>query len=115
MTVRKQVEVRSRIWITRKGQPYLGGGRVELLERIGETGSISEAARQLRISYKKAWEMVEAMNALAPRPLVERSTGGRGGGGTALTAHGRRAVVTFRKLDERCKTYVDGLLNEIDL
>ena len=115
MTVRKQVEVRSRIWITRKGQPYLGGGRVELLERIGETGSISEAARQLRISYKKAWEMVEAMNALAPRPLVERSTGGRRGGGTALTAHGRRAVVTFRKLDERCKTYVDGLLNEIDL
>ncbi|MBK6628235.1 MAG: LysR family transcriptional regulator [Flavobacteriales bacterium] len=115
MSIHKQVEVRSRIWITRKGRSYLGSGRVELLERIGETGSISEAARQLRISYKKAWEMVEAMNALAPRPLVERSTGGRGGGGTSLTAQGRRAVQGFRDLDERCKAYVDGLLHEIDL
>lgn len=110
-----RTEVRSRIWITREGRPYLGIGRVDLLARIGDTGSISEAARQLGISYKKAWEMVEAMNALAPRPLVERSAGGRGGGGTRLTAQGRRAVAAFREIDARCKAYADRLMNGIDL
>lgn len=109
----KRVQVRSRVWFTRDGEPFLGGGRVDLLERIGETGSISEAARRQRISYKKAWEMIEAMNRLSQKPLVERSAGGRGGGGTVLTAYGRRMVEVFRTIDERCKKYVDGLFDQI--
>ncbi len=112
---RKLTEVRSRIWITRGGRPFLGSGRVALLERIGATGSISEAARQLRISYKKAWGMVEAMNRVAARPLVQRSTGGRGGGGTVLTEHGRRAAAAFRDLDGRLRDRLGEWSSGLDL
>ncbi|WP_147073343.1 winged helix-turn-helix domain-containing protein, partial [Sulfuriferula plumbiphila] len=60
-----------------------GKGRIELLEKIGELGSISAAAKALGLSYKAAWEAVEAMNNLSEAPLVERVAGGRHGGGTA--------------------------------
>ena len=60
---------------------FLGDKRVRLLEAIEAHGSISQAAKQVPLSYKAAWDAVDAMNNLADRPLVERSTGGRAGGG----------------------------------
>ena len=74
-------------------------GRIELLERIAETGSISAAARVQGLSYKAAWEAVEAMNNLSALPLVERTAGGRKGGGTHLTARGREVVAAFRRME----------------
>lgn len=74
-------------------------GRVELLERIAETGSISAAARAQGLSYKAAWEAVETMNNLSALPLVERMAGGRKGGGTQLTARGREVVAAFRRME----------------
>ncbi len=74
-------------------------GRVELLERIAETGSISAAARAQGLSYKAAWEAVETMNNLSALPLVERTAGGREGGGTQLTARGREVVAAFRRME----------------
>ncbi len=77
-----------------------GKGRIELLEEIAATGSIAAAAKALGLSYKAAWEAVEAMNNLSRTPLVERAAGGRHGGGTALTARGREAVAAFRRMEE---------------
>ncbi|MEZ5579956.1 MAG: LysR family transcriptional regulator [Candidatus Competibacteraceae bacterium] len=71
--------------MNREGCGYLGAGRVELLEHIDECGSIARAAKRMGMSYKTAWDAVEAMNNLADRPLVVRATGGKGGGGTQLT------------------------------
>ena len=62
--------------------PVLGDVRIRLLEAIAETGSISKAAPLVPLSYKGAWDAVDAMNNLAEQPLVARSTGGRQGGGT---------------------------------
>lgn len=73
--------------------------RVALLERVAELGSITAAAQALGISYKGAWEAIEALNNLSERPLVERSIGGRGGGGTRLTAHGKRVLGMLREMD----------------
>lgn len=94
------------LWLNRTGHGYLGTGRVELLERIGETGSISQAAKQMGMSYKAAWEAVDAMNNLADRPLVERSTGGRGGGGTILTDHGRQVIAGYRLMEAEYRRFL---------
>ena len=72
----------------------------ELLERIDASGSISSAASAMGMSYKAAWQAVEAMNNLSEQPVVERQTGGKHGGGTRLTTYGRRLVVAYRGLEK---------------
>lgn len=86
-----------------------GKGRIELLEKIGELGSISAAAKALGLSYKAAWEAVEAMNNLSEAPLVERVAGGRHGGGTALTAFGLQALSVFRRLEGQYREFLAAL------
>ncbi|BBI99384.1 ModE family transcriptional regulator [Ferrigenium kumadai] len=73
---------------------------LELLERIDATGSISAASNAMGMSYKTAWEAVEAINNLSEHPLVERKTGGQKGGGTTLTVYGRRVVGAYRRLEQ---------------
>jgi molybdate transport system regulatory protein len=86
---------------------YLGDTRVRLLEAIAEHGSISQAAKQVPLSYKAAWDAVDAMNNLAEQPLVERSTGGKAGGGTRLTEHGRRVVALYRAMQAESQRGLD--------
>lgn len=90
--------VAGRLWLEKDGQTWLAWGRVVLLERIRDSGSILAAARSMNMSYRHAWELVEELNRLAPAPLVEREKGGKGGGGTRLTPEGEQAVATFWKL-----------------
>ena len=71
---------RGRIWLEKDGELYLGLGRLMLLENIDRLGSIAAAARAMRLGYRNAWLWIEAMNRLAPAPLVEKTTGGPGGG-----------------------------------
>ena len=88
-----------RLWIEKGADGFLGRGRVELLAAIAEHGSISGAARAIGLSYKAAWDRVDAMNNLADAPLVVREAGGRRGGGTRLTEEGRRVIEVFRILE----------------
>lgn len=92
--------------------PFLGGTRVRLLEAIDAHGSISQAAKHVPMSYKAAWDAVDAMNNLADQPLVERSTGGRAGGGTLLTEHGRRVVALYRAVEAEYQTALDRLATQ---
>ncbi|RFC64343.1 LysR family transcriptional regulator [Fulvimarina endophytica] len=78
----------------------LGPGKADLLERIGETGSISAAGRAMGMSYKRAWLLVEEMNQAFREPLVASSRGGRKGGGASLTASGETVLAHYRKLEE---------------
>ncbi len=88
----------------------LGGReRIELLARIGESGSIASAARQVGMSYKGAWEAVEAMNNLAGEPLVLRAAGGRNGGGTQLTARAHRLVEVYRAMETAHQQFIRQL------
>lgn len=104
----RNYRVTGRLWIERGGETYLSWGRVVLLERIREHGSISAAARSMKMGYRHAWDLVEEMNRMAPRPLVERATGGAHGGGTRLTAAGERAVERFWKLVEDFRRFLSG-------
>jgi molybdate transport system regulatory protein len=88
---------RGRIWIDGTDGTFLGYGRVVLLERIQEYGSITRAAKSMEMSYRHAWDLVDSMNKQAKRPFVELATGGKGGGGARVTEEGKRAIRLFRK------------------
>ena len=77
----------------------IGPGKVDLLEAIDAAGSIAAAGRRLSMSYKRAWTLVEELNAAFAGPVVERSAGGRAGGGAALTALGREVVLRYRRVE----------------
>ncbi len=78
----------------------LGPGKLALIEAIGETGSISAAARSLGMSYRRAWLLVDAVNRSFREPLVATATGGRGGGGAQVTAAGRQALEQYRRIED---------------
>lgn len=88
---------------------FLGDTRIRLLEAIEQHGSISQAAKHVPLSYKAAWDAVDAMNNLADQPLVERSTGGKHGGGTVLTEQGRKVVGLYRAVEAEYQQALDRL------
>ena len=102
--------VRGRVWLEKDGELYMGGGREMLLERIDKFGSIAAAARSMKLGYRNAWLWVEAANRLAPSPLVEKVTGGPGGGHARLTAEGRKTVKRYQKL----RAEFERFLNKVD-
>ena len=96
----------SRIWIETADGPYLGAGRIMLLKNIKRYGSMLKAAKALKMSYRQAWQLVEDMNRMSEQPLVERVTGGKGGGGTKLTAAGENAIDVFQRLEKRVNDFL---------
>ncbi len=78
-----------------------------LLERIREHGSITKAARSMEMSYKHAWDLIDAVNRQAKDPLVITSKGGKGGGGTRLTKAGEEAVAAFWELQKRFRLFLE--------
>lgn len=94
-------------------QRFAGHGRIELLRRIGETGSISRAAKAMGMSYKQAWDAVDAMNNLTEHPLVRRQAGGRHGGGTELTDAGRRLIHVFEAAEREHRRFLTRLSQSI--
>ncbi|WP_134679602.1 winged helix-turn-helix domain-containing protein [Paracoccus ravus] len=92
-----------------------GRGKADLLQAISETGSISAAGRRLEMSYRRAWALVEEMNAHFRSPLVESSRGGAKGGGAALTELGAAVLADYRKLEDmlRAAPELDRLRNAL--
>ena len=79
-----------------------GPGKADLLEGIRDTGSIAAAGRRMRMSYKRAWQLVEELNRVFDTPLVEASKGGPGGGGATLTRAGADALARYRRMHAAC-------------
>ncbi len=93
------LELGGSVWFQAGAQTLGGASRIGLLAAIGETGSITSAAKAVGMSYKGAWDAVDTMNNLAGEPLVVRSTGGKGGGGTTLTPRAVKLIDTFRAVE----------------
>ncbi len=87
----------------------IGAERIRLLEAIAEQGSISSAARALGLSYKGAWDAVQALNNLFARPLVAAQTGGRAGGAASVTDAGRAVLIAYRKIETDLAKVVEQL------
>ncbi len=104
-----------RIWIENNGETFLGFGRVVLLERIREHGSISKAASSMEMSYRHAWDLIDSVNRQAGKPLVTTSRGGKGGGGAQLTKAGERAIKDFANLHQRLATFLEEETEKLSL
>jgi molybdate transport system regulatory protein len=92
---------------------FLGDTRIRLLEAIERHGSISQAAKAVPLSYKAAWDAVDAMNNLADTALVERSVGGKHGGGTSLTDYGRKVIAMYRAVEQEYQAALDRLASRL--
>lgn len=86
----------------------LGPGKANLLEGVARTGSIAAAGRELGMSYKRAWELIDTMNACFRTPLVTAAKGGRTGGGAILTPLGARVLAAYRRIQVRATRSVSA-------
>ena len=91
--------IRFRLRVTRGADIAVGPGKIDLLEAIAKTGSITAAARTLGMSYRRAWLLVDTMNRCFRAPVVEAEVGGKRGGGARLTAPGAEAVRRYRRIE----------------
>ena len=89
-----------------KRRPAMGPGKAELVERIAQTGSISAAARAMGMSYRRAWQLVEALNRDFREPVVLTAIGGKRGGGAQVTSFGARLVAQFRKMERKASAAI---------
>ena len=105
----RAIELHGSVWLTVDGERFGGEQRIALLARIAECGSITQAAKAIGMSYKAAWDAIDAMNNLAGEPLVERVAGGKGGGGSRLTRRGEQLVENFRLIEREHLRFVEQL------
>lgn len=101
------VKLKSKLWIEINGVKCFGPGPCTLLEYIDETGSISQAAKKMKMSYKKAWEIVNRLNEVTEHPLVSTNTGGEHGGGSFVSEKGKEIMRNYLQLQERLQQFLE--------
>ncbi len=106
-TAKPKLGFQGRIWIDGPEGTFIGYGRVVLLERIMEHGSITRAAKSMQMAYRHAWDLVDSMNRQAREPFVELSTGGKGGGGARVTDAGKKAIRLFRRFRDDLQSFLN--------
>jgi molybdate transport system regulatory protein len=109
--MKRTLNAHGRVWLTLNAKNFMGRGRAELLRQIAETGSISKAASAMKMSYKAAWDAVDAMNTAYGEPLVESATGGSRGGGSLVTALGLQVLAQFDALQSQHQAWLEKVSN----
>jgi len=97
-----------------KSAAAMGPGKAELIERIAGTGSISAAAREMGMSYRRAWQLVESLNRTFREPVITTATGGSRGGGARVTPRGERLAALFRAMEERASAAIAADLRRFE-
>jgi molybdate transport system regulatory protein len=110
----RSIQVFGGIWMGRNDDSKISDVRISLLEKIGEFGSITQAAKAVGISYKTAWEAVDVMNNLSGGALVESATGGKGGGGTRLTDAGKKLIQTYQMIQKEHERFLSRIREGVD-
>lgn len=106
--MQNRLQADGRFWLTLNGRNFIGRGRVELLQRIRETGSISKAAKAMKMSYKAAWDAVDAMNSAWESPLVESDPAG-----SRLTADAETLITAFQRAEAKHGAFMQTLAGDI--
>jgi molybdate transport system regulatory protein len=91
----------------------IGPGKIELLRSVASHGSISAAARDVGMGYKRAWSLLDELQRACAKPLIETSAGGSGGGGAEVTAEGLALIATYDDLDRACGAAAAPLLSKL--
>ena len=110
MTIKLDVKVR--LW--HSNEIAMGPGKADLLDAIAQTGSISAAARQMNMSYRRAWLLVDAMNRCFREPLVHTAAGGAKGGGAHVSAAGAAVLAQYRSMQQASNAAVQVYLAAIE-
>ena len=100
-------KISGKLWIECNGKKFFGPGPVELLTYIEQTGSINKAAKEMNMSYKQAWEIINVLNELAAHPLVITQSGGEKGGGSVITEEAKRLIDYHKQLRERFDAFLE--------
>jgi len=108
-----QGQLKGDIFLLTADQQSFASNQIELLKAIHECGSITKAAKQVGISYKTAWDRIDAMNNMSSQPLVNRATGGARGGGTTLTELGQRIVDGFESIQQEHQRFIERLGDQL--
>lgn len=108
MAADKQLKLTGRIWLETADGPVLGAGRAELLERIQQSGSLRQAALQMKMSYKQAWDMIKHMNEQLGGPVIIAQRGGKGGGTTIITENGLKAISLFHSYQKLFQEFLEN-------
>lgn len=101
-------KIKSKVWIETQNKHFIGLGRIKLLEKIDEYGSISKAAKSLKMSYKAAWDAIKDMNNLSDVPLVESIAGGEKGGGSRVTEKGKELINFYKNLEQNLSSIFEN-------
>ncbi|WP_293295102.1 winged helix-turn-helix domain-containing protein [Allomuricauda sp.] len=106
-------ELKVRCWIDIDGKKFFGPGRAQLLILIDKNGSLSKAAKEMGMSYRKAWAMVEDMNQRGQQPYVKLHKGGTQGGGAELTPRGKKVLSAFQQMNTQIQATVEQHTQEM--
>ncbi|WP_209329725.1 winged helix-turn-helix domain-containing protein [Lunatimonas salinarum] len=101
----EEKRLKCRLWLEIDGKRFFGPGRDQLLKGIEELGSLSSAAKQMGMSYKKAWDMIQDLNSRGPQPFVTFHKGGAKGGSAELTEFGRRFLSRYEVIVSEMSAY----------
>lgn len=100
-------KINGKLWIEYKGEKFFGPGPAQLLENIKKTGSLNKAATEMHMSYKKSWEIINAINTLVSAPLVITKSGGEKGGGSIVTEDAEKLIEYHRQLRKRFTAFLE--------
>lgn len=95
-----------------EGEPAMGPGKAALIEQIAATGSISAAARAMGMSYRRAWQLVDALNTSFAEPVVITATGGKRGGGATVTEFGRELAARYHAMESKASAAIERDLGQ---
>jgi len=106
MSSEHHFKMNGRIWVDTPAGKVLGHGRIELLERIHASGSLRQAALQMKMSYRQAWDLVKHINENIGEPIVISHRGGKGGGKAEVTPRGLNIITQFRALEKNFSEFL---------
>ena len=112
---KKGYALKGRLWIDGPEGTFLGVGRIVLLERIKEHGSLIAAARSMNMSYRHAWDLLDSIGRQAKKPLFTTGRGGREGGGTRLTGEGEKIIAAFWKLNGKFRKFLEKEMKNLGI
>lgn len=101
-------QLRIKCWVEDDGEKFYGPGPNELIKKIQKEGSLSKAAAEMNMSYKKAWELIQRLNQHAEKPLVILKKGGSHGGGAEITEHAREVMAEYDKLEKEIASLIEN-------
>lgn len=107
------MEVKSKVWLEKKGRIFFGTGRSQLLKAIKEAGSINKAAKIMNMSYRRVWSQIHSAEDSLGLPLLIKTKGGKNGGGAVLTGFAEELLKKFEKLEQQVRLFTNKSYKEI--